>query len=260
MGVGSVRPLRGHHVLPLRSDTIPVSLVSALAKNGAPVSLVPLRVKPTIDRVKAISNLLSWGDRKGRLQRIWLVYLRHGTGRERLAWMAVTLHTRVSVYGCDGKKCKQWYTSPLASFLDARTGRQIEALTINGWKPQLPPPGRRAPALHRRHRPQADPSTSLAGGSPHGSARRPLRRFHAVTAVTCLRRDPYLPRTGSVGGASSAAWRWEASPACSGTLSSRSVAQPAEGSACAPPWLVGFPVAILRRCSRPWRLRSRVRR
>ncbi len=73
VGVGSVRPLRGHHVLPLRSDTIPVSLVTTLARNGAPVSLVPLRVKPTIDRVRAISKLRSWGDRKGRLQGIWLV-------------------------------------------------------------------------------------------------------------------------------------------------------------------------------------------
>jgi hypothetical protein len=51
----------------------------------------------------------------------------------------VTLDARVPILGCDGKKCKSWYSSPLASFLDARTGKSIEALTINGWKPQLPP-------------------------------------------------------------------------------------------------------------------------
>jgi hypothetical protein len=142
MGVGSVRPLRGHHILPLRATSIAVSLVSALARNGAPVSLVPLRARPTIDRVKAISKLRSWGDRKGRLQGIWLVRFRDGDGRERLAWMALTLHARVPILGCRGKKCKPWYTSPLASFLDARTGKGIEALTVNGWKPWLPPAGR----------------------------------------------------------------------------------------------------------------------
>src|SRR5215467_7488144 len=56
-GVGSVRPPRGHHILPLRSTGIPVSLVSALARNRAHVSLVPLRVRPTISRVRAIAKL-----------------------------------------------------------------------------------------------------------------------------------------------------------------------------------------------------------
>jgi hypothetical protein len=42
-GVGSVRPPRGHHILPLRSTSIPVSLVSALARNGALLSLAPPR-------------------------------------------------------------------------------------------------------------------------------------------------------------------------------------------------------------------------
>lgn len=119
IGVGSYR-MRRRPILPLRWTSIPFSLVSALANNEALVSLAPLRVEPTIDRVKAISKLRSWGDRKGRLQGIWLVRFQHGDGRERLAWMAVTLHARVPVYGCDGKKCKPWYTSPLASFLDAR--------------------------------------------------------------------------------------------------------------------------------------------
>jgi hypothetical protein len=139
MGVGSVRPLRGHHVLPMRSRSLAVSLVSALGRNGVTVSLVPLRIKPTVNRMKAISKLANWGDPKHRLQRIWLVWFQRGDGRRRLAWMALTLHARIPVYGCDGKRCKQWYTSPLASFVDARTGKSIEALTINGLKPQLPP-------------------------------------------------------------------------------------------------------------------------
>lgn len=153
VGVGTLRSRRGHHVLPLRSDVIPVSLVSALAKNGARVSLVPLRIKPTLSRVEAIAKLKSWGDTKGRLQDIWLVRLRHG-GRERLAWMAVTLHARVPVYGCDGKKCKPWYTIPLASFLDARSGEQIEALRSTAGSLSC----RRPPA-----RPKAPRSASISG-------------------------------------------------------------------------------------------------
>ena len=139
IGVGSTR-MRHRPVLPLRSTSIPASLVSALANDHVLVALSPLRVQPKIDRVKAISKLRSWGDRKGRLQGIWLVRFRRGDGRERLAWMSVTLHARVPILGCThGKKCKSSYTSPLAAFLNARTGRLIEALTINGWKPQLPP-------------------------------------------------------------------------------------------------------------------------
>ena len=141
MGSGSVRPPRGHHVLPLRSTGIPVSLMSALARNGALVSLVPLRVRPTIDRVRAIAKLRQWGDARKRLQGIWLVWFRRDGGeRKRLAWLAVALHVRVPILGCtQGKKCKNSYTSPLASLLDARTGKGIEAMTINGWKPQLLP-------------------------------------------------------------------------------------------------------------------------
>jgi hypothetical protein len=141
-GVGSVRPPRGHHILPLRSTSIPVSLVSSLARDGAPVSLVPLRVHPTTSRVKAIAKLRQWGDAKKRLQGIWLVWFRRGGGgRTQLAWMAVTLRAHVPILGCtQGKKCKRSYTSPLASFLNARTGKSIEALTINGWKrPRLLP-------------------------------------------------------------------------------------------------------------------------
>ncbi len=139
IGVGSTR-MRRRPVLPLRSISIPASLVSALANHHAMVSLVPLRLQPRVDRVKAISKLRSWGDRKGRLQGIWLVRFQRGDGRERLAWMSVTLHARVPILGCPrGKKCPHWYTSPLAAFLNARSGKLIEALTINGWKPQLPP-------------------------------------------------------------------------------------------------------------------------
>jgi len=141
-GSGSVRPPRGHHILPLRSTSIPVSLVSALARNRVAVSLVPLRVRPTIYRVEAIAKLRRWGDARKRLQGIWLVWFRRGgNGRKQLAWMAVTLQARVPILGCmPGKKCKHLYPSPLASFLNARSGTFIEALTINGWKrPQLPP-------------------------------------------------------------------------------------------------------------------------
>jgi hypothetical protein len=139
MGVGSVRPPRGRHVLQVRSTSIPISLVQALSKDGARVRLTPVRVQPTVDRVEAIDKLHEWGDTKGRLQAIWLVWFRRG-GRERLAWMAVALHARVPVLGCSlGKKCEPWYTSPLASFLNARSGKLIEARTINGWRPQLPP-------------------------------------------------------------------------------------------------------------------------
>jgi hypothetical protein len=143
VGVGSVRPPRGHRILPLRSTKIPVSLVSALARNGPlVVRLVPLRVQPTIDRVKAISKLRNWGDHEGRLQDIWLVHFQHGDGRKQLAWMAVTLHARVPILGCTpGKKCESSYTSTLASFLNAYSGKFIEALTINGWKRRQLLPG-----------------------------------------------------------------------------------------------------------------------
>jgi len=103
---------------------------------------VPLRVRPRVSRVQAISKLRQWGDAKKRLQGIWLVWFRRGGGgRKQRAWMAVTLHARVPILGCtQGKKCKHTYTSPLASFLNAHTGKGIEALTINGWKrPQLLP-------------------------------------------------------------------------------------------------------------------------
>jgi hypothetical protein len=143
-GVGSVRPPRRHRILPLRSTKLPVSLVSAVERNGPlVVSLVPLRVQPKVDRVKAISKLsrLSWGNRKGRLQGIWLVHFRHGDGRKKLAWLAVARHVGVPALGClPGKQCKSSYTSTLASFVNAHNGRFLEAMTINGWKqPQLPP-------------------------------------------------------------------------------------------------------------------------
>ena len=141
-GVSSVRPSRGHHILPLRSTRLPVSLVSALAKNEALVGLTPLRVQPRVDRVKAISKLRSWGDRKGRLQGIWLVHFQHADGRKQLAWLAVTFRARVPILGCTpGKRCKSSYTSTLASFLNAYNGKFIEALTINGWKRRQLPPG-----------------------------------------------------------------------------------------------------------------------
>jgi hypothetical protein len=123
----------------MRSRILPVSLVSALARTREAVRLVPIRIKPTISRVKAISKLKVWGDPEHRLQRIWLVWFQRGDGRRKLAWMALTLHAHIPVYGCDGKRCKSSYTSPLASFLDARTGKLIEALTVNGLKPPLPP-------------------------------------------------------------------------------------------------------------------------
>ena len=138
IGVGSNR-MRRRPILPLRSTSIPASLVGALAHDRALVGLAPLGVRPTIDRVKAIAKLRSWGDRRGRLQGIWLVRFRRGSGRERLAWMVVNLHARVPIVCPRGKKCPLYYTSPLAAFLGARRGRFIEALTINGWKPQLPP-------------------------------------------------------------------------------------------------------------------------
>lgn len=190
VGVSSVRPLRGHHVLPLRSTSIPASLVAALAKNGALVSLASLRVEPTIDRVRAISKLRSWGDRKGRLQGIWLVRFQHGAGRERLAWMAVALHARVPILGCRGTKCRDWYTSPLASFLDASSGKGIEALTINGWKPQLPPAAGALAAGSHAH-PSSSTDLRLArnarcrGLNTHLVGPAVFRRFRAVTAVLC---------------------------------------------------------------------------
>ena len=193
--VGSIRPLRGHHVLPLRSYTIPVSLVSALASNGAPVSLVPLRVKPTIGRVRAISKLRSWGDSRGRLQRIWLVRLRHG-GRERLTWMAVTLRARIPVYGCDGKKCKPWYTSPLASFLDARSGEQIEALTINGWQPRLATAAGASGVPSLRTDLRLTRKFGCLDANRHRVSRGTLRRFHAVTAVYCTDGQRVYPGQG----------------------------------------------------------------
>jgi hypothetical protein len=194
-GVGSIRPPRNHHVFPLRSDTIPVSLVAALAHNGARVALVPLRVLPTIGRVKALSKLRIWGDRKGRLQGIWLVRFRHGNGRERLAWMAVALHARVPVYSCD-EKCKPWYTLPLASFLNARNGKQIEALTINGWKPQLSPRAASSSAPPLSTDLRLTRSFACLDAKRHRVSRRTLRRFHAVTAVECMAGQRVYPGHG----------------------------------------------------------------
>ena len=184
VGVGSDRTKR-RPVLPLRSTSIPLSLVSALARDGALVSLAPLRVHPTIDRVKAISKLRSWG-RDGRLQGIWLVRFEHGAGRGRLAWMAVTLHARVPILGCTmGKKCPPFSTSPLAAFLDAHSGKQIEALTINGWKPRLPPTA----SSHARPSLSADlrltRDFACLDRNRHRVDRRTLERFDAVTAVYC---------------------------------------------------------------------------
>ena len=201
IGVGSDRMRRRQHILPLRSTSIPASLVSALVSNGALVSLAPLRIEPTVDRVKAISKLRSWGDRRGRLQGIWLVQFQHGDGRERLAWMAVTLHARVPILGCRGKNCKPWYTSPLASFLDARSGKQIEAQTINGWKPQLPPVTGAGAAGSRAH-PSLTNDLRLTrhfaclDGNRHRVNRRTLTRFHAVTAVYCSEGQRIYPGHG----------------------------------------------------------------
>ena len=201
-GVGSVRPPKGHPVLPLRLDTIPVALVTALANNGAVVRLVPLRIKPTVARVKAIAKLRSWGDRRGKLQGIWLVRFRHGNGRDRLAWMAVTLHARIPMFGCmPGKKCRPWYTSPLASFLDARSGKQIEALTINGWRPQ-PLSVSVAAAAGSHTRPSLGTDLRLAknahcrGAHTHLVGPKVLRRFHAVTEVLCTEGLRTYPRQG----------------------------------------------------------------
>jgi hypothetical protein len=184
VGVGSDRTKR-RPVLPLRSTSIPLSLVSTLARDGAPVGLAPLRARPTIARVKAISKLRSWG-RGGRLRGIWLVRFEHGTGRERLAWMAVTLHARVPILGCTkGKKCPPFSTSPLASFLDAHSGKQIEALTVNGWTPRLPPTA----SSHARPSLSADLRLTrhfaCLDGNRHRVERRTLEHFHAVTAVYC---------------------------------------------------------------------------
>ena len=196
IGVGSDRTKR-RPILPLRSTSIPLSLVTALGRNGAWVSLAPLRVRPTIDRVRAISKLSSWGDRKGRLQGIWLVRFQHGgTARPRLAWMAVTLHAHVPILGCRGKRCKPWYTSPLASFLDARSGKQIEALTINGWKPQLPPVAGAlgAPSLSTDLR--LTRHFACLDRNRHRVDRRTLRRFRAVTAVYCSDGQRVYPGQG----------------------------------------------------------------
>lgn len=194
VGVGSTRTKR-RPILPLRSTSIPLSLVSALARNGAPVSLAPLRAQPTIDRVEAIAKLRSWGDRKGRLQGIWLVRLQRADGRERVAWMAVTLHARVPILGCThGKRCKSSYTSPLASFLDARTGKGIEALTVNGWKPQLPPVRIHPPSLQTDLR--LTKHVSCAAGNHHLVGPKVFRRFHAVTAVICSEGRRTYPGQG----------------------------------------------------------------
>lgn len=49
IGVGSYR-MRRRPILPLRWTSIPFSLVSALASNGALVSLAPLRIRSTASR------------------------------------------------------------------------------------------------------------------------------------------------------------------------------------------------------------------
>jgi hypothetical protein len=197
-GVGSVRPPSGHHILPLRSTRLPVSLVRALARNAGRVSLVPLRVQPAVDRVKAISKLRSWGDRKGRLQGIWLVHFQHGDGRKQLAWLAVAFHVRVPILGCTrGKKCKSTYTSTLASFLNAYSGKGIEALTINGWKQrQLPPEAGAASAPSLSTDLRLTQHFACLDRNRHRVDRRTLRRFRAVTAVYCSEGQRVYPGQG----------------------------------------------------------------
>jgi hypothetical protein len=184
VGVGS-ELTKPRPILPLRSTSIPASLVSTLARDGALVGLAPLRVRPTIDRIKAISTLRSWG-RDGRLQGIWLVRFEHGADRGRLAWMAVTLHARVPILGCTmGEKCRPSYTSPLASFLDAHSGKQIEALTINGWKPRLPPTASSYARRSLRADLRLTRRFACLDRNRHRVDRRTLERFRAETAVEC---------------------------------------------------------------------------
>ncbi len=153
--------------------------------------------------------------------------------------MAVTLHARVPVYGCDGTKCKPWYTTPLASFLDARTGTQIEARTINGWKSQLPPVvgASSAPPLGTDLR-----LTTHVPCGGHRVDRRTLRRFHGVTAVTCFSGMRTYPGQGQ--------WEVLVRKVAVGSVSGvqryyekpDQLDQPPKGTMCSDV-LVGFPVA-----------------
>ena len=110
--------------------------------------------------------------------------------------MAVTLHARVPILGCRGKTCKPSYTSPLASFLDARSGKEIEAQTINGWKPAAPAGDRRRQRSFAANRSTADAAIRLPRREPAPSQPSTLRRFHAVTAVYCSEGQRIYPGQG----------------------------------------------------------------
>ena len=140
IGVGSNR-MRRRPVLPLRSTDIPASLVSALANHGRWSAWRRFASSRRSTGSRAISKLRSWGDRKGRLQGIWLVRFRRG-GRPRTARVDggdaprprpdPRLPAREEVHVLRTRR-RSRRSSMRAS------GKLIEALTINGWKPQLPP-------------------------------------------------------------------------------------------------------------------------
>ena len=69
------------------------------------------------------------------------VSLVRALGRDGARIRLTPLRVRPTISRVHGiAKLRQWGDAKkrLASFLNARTGKGIEALTINGWKPQLP--------------------------------------------------------------------------------------------------------------------------
>jgi hypothetical protein len=81
-----VRHRGGHSIRPLRSRSIPVSVVQKLWRQKLDVWLAPVDARPTIGRLRALATL----DPEDARQ-IWLVFLRR-QGTEGLAWLIARGH------------------------------------------------------------------------------------------------------------------------------------------------------------------------
>lgn len=133
MGVSSVRPSRGHHVLPLRSTSIPVSLVQALHRARIRVRLAPLRFQPRTRRVRALRTLKAdmW-EQHAKPHRIWLVLIKHNS-QTLLAWMAVGRGVGAQApcpVGSHG--CPPVIRGPAVALLNATSGNGMMVTAFEG--------------------------------------------------------------------------------------------------------------------------------
>lgn len=180
-GVGSVRPPRGHHILPLRSYSIPVSLVQELGRSGIRIRLAPLRPRPAISRVRALRTIRpDLSQERARPDRIYLVLVEHNT-RTWVAWMAIghgTGRTRTCPPGSHG--CPPVIRGRAVELLNATSGH---GMMVTGS-------GARQPVA----RTSAVPHSHLLAGEvqvvayPHGDV-----RICPNTTVLLDRGPPRVP-------------------------------------------------------------------